>query len=188
MLAHEYLFSRWVHVQNSDAQHVFVQIWKMSWLPDANSVLGADLDWFDCLIQVNISGSIYLLIIQKLWSFWLDNIVVHYTMLIPRLYSFGWFLCIDLLSSADWCWVIVGDNIEMEWRLAEELGTRNSMSNFTASWGVVALWRWCNAKTLSQLRNYKILMALASISHYPLLHFQLDILYFLFDKNMMRQI
>ena len=140
MLAHEYLLSRWVHVENSDMQHVFVQIWKMSWLPDANSVLGAELVWFDCLMQVNISGSIYLLIIQKLWSFWLDNIVVHYTMLIPRLYSFGWFLCIDLLSSADWCWLIVGDNIEMEWRLVEELGIRNIMSNFTASWGAAALW------------------------------------------------
>ena len=156
-----------------------------------NSVLGADLVWFDCLMQVNISGirdQHTCKSFQKFWSFWLENIVVHYTMLIPRLYSFGWFLCMDLLSSADWCWFIVGDNIEMEWRLAEELGTRNSMSNFTASWGAAALWRWCNAKTLSQLTNYKILMALASISHYPLLRFQLDILYFLFDKNMMRQI
>ena len=66
MLAHEYLLSRWVHVENSDMQHVFVQIWKMSWLPDANSVLGAELVWFDCLMQVNISGSIYLLIIPKI--------------------------------------------------------------------------------------------------------------------------
>ena len=136
---------------------------KMSWLPDANSVLGADLVWFDCLMQVNISGirdqhtcksfqkfwTFWLENIvvhygcksfQKFWSFWLEYIVVHYTMLIPRLYSFGWFLCIDLLSSADWCWLIVGDNIEMEWRLVEELGIRNIMSNFTASWGAAALW------------------------------------------------
>ena len=163
MLTHEYLLSRWAHVQNSDMQHGFVQIWKMSWLPDANSVLGADLVWFDCLMQVNISGirdqhtcksfqkfwTFWLENIvvhygcksfQKFWSFWLEYIVVHYTMLIPRLYSFGWFLCIDLLSSADWCWLIVGDNIEMEWRLVEELGIRNIMSNFTASWGAAALW------------------------------------------------
>ena len=65
MLTHEYLLSRWAHVQNSDMQHGFVQIWKMSWLPDANSVLGADLVWFDCLMQVNILGSTYLQIIPK---------------------------------------------------------------------------------------------------------------------------
>ena len=153
---------------------------------DANSVLGADLVWFDCLMQVNISGSTYLLIIPKVLKLltWKYCCSLYYAYPTP---VFFWL--ISLRRPVVLCWLMLAYRRwqPREWSEGLRKNWAQEIARQTLQLAEALLLCGVNAKTLSQLTNYKILMALASISHYPLC-FQLDIHYFSFDKNMMRHI